>query len=774
MRALRWATILALVWAALPAAAQPAAGARPAIWLEEGALARIRQEARGQSLAWRRFIAWAADPGRRAAEPADAPGLALAALVLEPLRPEQARGLAGLAMDCAARALDEAGDQPVAAGRRLGWAALALDWGRGLMPPERAEILTGRLVAQARAFQNQGRGCFDRASISVLRLTALAGLAARGRHPLAEELVRRAVEERFRHGVLPCLQNAGRGGGWFGGESAGAAAGLELVEFVAAVKTAGGPDLSGSAVWLRHRLAHLCANLLPGLGVWEGRPHLRPAPGGDQVVPPREAADLVRLQMLVLLALRPDDQAAGLARSLLAEGAAGLLEPRRRAYGLIWSRPGGAQAPLATAPLSHLSAGVGRAVSRSDWSGLATWLALDCGPHYALPQHLNAGALLLYRRGFLLDRGGAYDGPDTPHALNYRIRSVAANTLLIRDPGEYSWYDLRQGPRPRGAYANDGGQRAWALFGPGGEPELTAPWTASGWERGPAAWLPNREVYDVARVEVLEDKPRYAYLRGRLTAAYDGSTHKARRVVRHVFHLRGGGPQDFAAAEAVAVVDDVVLARPQATVRAAWHLPARPELPGGLNEAGPGRWSGPVESFSLARGASRLTVRCLAPARARAWVFGPPQAGSWVDGADHPPRGDRANRAPWRVELGAAAAGGPRRTLVHLLLPGPPPGRPPASRALESPDPNLAGRVIQDPRWPRVVAVRLGEPDPQAPVVYRRPAGPSRHLVAGLAPGASYAVQVEPSRVVVSPGPGFTASPAGLLAFVVEPPGDGG
>jgi hypothetical protein len=655
----------------------------------------------------------------------------------------------------------------------LGWAALSLSWAGRLWQADQAKSLAFRLVESARGLAEEGRGCFDRESVAVLRATALCGLAARGLHPEAESLVRQAVEVRFVGEVLPCLENAGQGGGWFGGETPGAAAGLDLLEFVAAARIGDGRDLGGSAVWLRDRLSHLCANLLPGLASSPRGPYLRPAPGADQVLPEQEAADLVRLQMLILLALRPDDRAAGLARTLLAEGGAGVLEPRRYGYALLWRRPGGAQAALATAPLTHHSPGVGRAVSRSDWSGLATWLALDCGPHYALPQHLNAGSLVLYRRGWLLGRGGAYDGPDTPHALNYRIRSVAANTLLIRDPEEYSWYDLRQGPRERGAYANDGGQRAWARFGPGGEPERTAPWTASGWSGGEEAWEPNRDIYEVARVEAVENKPRFAYLRGRMTEAYDGSTHKARRVVRHVFHLRAGGPQDFAAAEAVAVVDDVALGRPGATVRAAWHLPARPELPGGLREEGPGRWSGPVDGFSLGRGASRLTVRCLAPARPRGWVYGEPGAGAWVDGANHPPAGEGSNRAPWRVEFGAAQAKGETRTLVHLLLPGPAGQSPPRARALAPERPGLAGLIIEDRRWPRVVAVRLGEPDPEAVVDYQRPPGPSRHLVAGLAPGASYAVQVEPGGVVISPGPGLTASPAGLLAFVIRPE-DGG
>jgi hypothetical protein len=118
----------------------------------------------------------------------------------------------------------------------------------------------------------------------------------------------------------------------------------------------------------------------------------------------------------------------------------------------------------------------------------------------------------------------------------------------------------------------------------------------------------------------------------------------------------------------------------------------------------------------------------------------------------------------------AAGGKGLRRTLVHCLLPtdadAPPP---PRVTPLETDDPQVVGVVVHDQLWPRVVAVRLGEPSAQAEVSYRWSGGRSRHLVAGLQPGQGYRVEVSSERVRITPGEGLQSSPAGSLAFLVVP-----
>jgi len=657
------------------------------------------------------------------------------------------------------------------ANRRAGWVALTLDWAWDFFEPEQRGFLAAWLVAQAQVFAGEGHGCFAPDAMAALRLTALAGIAAQGGHPGAQALIAQGLQRRFNAEILPCLKNAGQGGAWFGGEAEGALAGLDMLEFAAAVKTSLGLDLSQSASWFSDRLSHLCASLLPGVTLTARGAYHPVASLGDQIVPEEEAADLVRLQMLILLALQPRNQAAGLARALVAgHRAAGLSEPGRLAQELLWAAPESSEEALAFAPLVTVAPAAGLAYSRSDWSPLATWLAFSCGPHYTLSQHLAAGSLLIWRRGYLLPRAGGYDGPATPHALNYATRSAAHNTVLIHDPSEYSWLDMRQGIKPKGSYANDGGQRSWTLFGDQGQALRTAPWTASGWESGPAPWSKLRQVYEAAHIAASAEMPRYFYVRGEMTKAYQGSTAKASRVVRHVFHLRAGGPQDFKAPEAVAVIDDVVLARPGLQTRFALHFPERPQLPQDLNTLEPGRLQGPLDRLSYQNpGRGRLEVRCLWPLESRAWVYGGESAGSWVSGKNYPPRAPAANPAPWRVEIGGHDDQALATPMVHIMFPADAEDPPsPEATLLISDQPEIKGLVVHDPRWPRVVAVRLGEPDPKAELRYVAPPGQTRHLVAGLAPGVSYRVEALRDLVKISPGPDLRAGPAGELSFIIE------
>jgi hypothetical protein len=167
---------------------------------------------------------------------------------------------------------------------------------------------------------------------------------------------------------------------------------------------------------------------------------------------------------------------------------------------------------------------------------------------------------------------------------------------------------------------------------------------------------------------------------------------------------------------------------------------------------------------------SRLEVRCLWPLESRAWVFGGHAAGSWVNGKNYPPKAPVANPAPWRVEIGGHDGKGLSRPMVHVLLPADiQAAPPPETTLLISSQSEVKGLVIHDPRWPRVVAVRLGEPDPLAKVSYKYPPGSTRHLVAGLVPDIFYSVKVTNDNVVIEPGPGIKTRPAGILSFFVRP-----
>lgn len=658
--------------------------------------------------------------------------------------------------------------------------ALTLDWAWDHFTADERRDLAAWLVAQARLFADRQVSGLDTTSVQITHLTALAGLAARGLHPEAEVLVQRARSELWEERLLPCLVNLGAGGAWFEGANAGSRAGLGLVQTLALFQSALGQNLWDAAPWLQDRLSYLTQAQLPGAKPSPRGWYRQLDPDGDQILDPQDVSDYHRLQMLTLLRHRPQDQAAGYAWVLaLDRQTPRVLNDQRLYHELLAFNFNPPLTPLTMAPLQHLASAAGRAFSRSDWSERATWLSFHAGPHFAMPQHLDPLGLVIHRRGLLLPPGGAYDGPATLHAQNYAMRSLAHNTITIFDPQEYSWYDLREGPQRKGMYANDGGARAFAAFDDQGRPTRQAPWTASGYATGPAPWNEFKDLYRLAAIEAMAAMPRFVYLRGNATPAYQGSTAKAARVVRHLFHLRGGGSDDAEAVEVVALVDDVELKQERAAVRLILHSAERPEVKGELTSLGPGRWRGRSQALRIDNRASRLDVFCLLPDQAVLGLYGEPGADAWVGDRNWPPRPPAVNQAPWRMELEADSPQGKRRTMVTALLPAdsdapPPPGVAP----LASPDPLVVGLVVMDPAWPRVVAVRLGPPAASAAVSYRLPPGNTRHLVAGLAPGQAYHLEVREDLVVLEPGQGpgpvLTSDPAGSLAFLLPSAGPAG
>lgn len=654
------------------------------------------------------------------------------------------------------------------ANKVVGEVALTLDWAWEWFTADQRQAVASWLVAQAKVFSGHTGGCFDRAATAALRLVGLAGMAAQGLHPEALALMDQARQTRFEKEILPCLNGAGQGGAWFEGSFAGAAAGLDLLEYVAAVKSVSGEDLLGKAPWFADRLAYLAHHTLPGAAITPRGGYRRIMPDGDQVMSEEDASDLVRLQMLVLADLAPRDPAAGWAWALVQDRRTPrVLADRYLGLEFLWLEPDASAATWSAIPLSHAAQGTGRVMSRSEWSELSTWVGFSCGPHFGAGRHLDAGSLLIFRQGMLLGRAGVFDGPASPQRLNYAMRTLAQNTVVVNDPQEYSWYDLGDGTHKRGTYANDGGQRALSLFDDKGQPTRTAPLTASGWETGPAPWTKNRDIYGVATLEAFEDQPRFSYMRGMATPAYQGSTHKVTRFLRHVFHLRPGGREDAEAAEAVVVMDDLEVARSELQGRLALHFPSRPETVGQLAAVGPGRWRGDLAGLTIRNENSRLDVATLLPADAQLNLFG--EAGvadSWVGERNHPPRPPAINPMPWRAEIGPGKARGLRQPMVQALMPAAleAPASP-VPTALATDDPQVVGLVIADKRWPRWVALRLGQPRAESVVSYAFNGGDSRHLVAGLAPKTSYSVTVKDGKVVVAPGTGLVSSNAGLLAF---------
>ncbi|MCL2640296.1 MAG: heparinase II/III-family protein [Phycisphaerales bacterium] len=175
-------------------------------------------------------------------------------------------------------------------------------------------------------------------------------------------------------------------------------------------------------------------------------------------------------------------------------------------------------------PLSYHSPAAGFVYARSSWKDDATYFFFRCGPQFTSHQHLDNGHFLIFKHDELLSDGGHYAGWTESHVINYYIRSIAHNTLLIEDPSEK--FAARGFPaRPA---ENDGGQyypyRPEANVNAGA---LDAP-----------AFEQNRDLLDRAQITTYQDNGTYMYVAGDFTKSY--LPQKAKCVTRQIVFVRPG------------------------------------------------------------------------------------------------------------------------------------------------------------------------------------------------------------------------------------------
>ena len=771
--------IIILCAAAIPVWAQDAKPVQteprhPGIFINHSRLVELTKLIQRLNPWWINILDWSREPARNNILIEDGPSLALSYLMIsQNVSSSITKTQGDLAKACALKAVDiNLPNDVFAASDLVAQVALTLDWAWDAFSETERKKVANWLVNQTSRFSKLNYSCFTGENAALFRMMTLAGLAADGQDSRAAGLWKQALQTRYKEHLLPCLQNLGKGGGWFEDVVAGSRAGLHIIESAAAFKTAKGLDLITGVDWYKDRMLQLMFTALPRVQRRNGLSYFPIAPGGDRSLDPVLSADYSRLQLIMLTALLPDEPSAGWAQAwVLHSQRPAMINRHVRALEFVWLQPLLRQEPLVTAPRVWLAKDAGRVYMRSDWSQRATWLKFSCGPHFAARQHLNAASLQLFKNEMLLPPGGAYDGFATSHALNYAARSIAQNTLRIIDPDEYSWQVMRAGNKPQGTYANDGGQRAFSGFDSKDGTIVAAPWTSSGWDQGESPYSKFKKLYELGKITATESKLRFQYAKGDATAAYQGSTNKARRVVRHVIHLLPGGPQDPSSANLVVVVDDVSLNRTKAQVRFVAHLPGKPEIPGAMQSIGPGRYQGKNNRIIYKGQTTNLEIISVMPQNPNMYVFGRKNnADAWVNGRNYPPKGQAGELSSWRVEFGSDPDGKSVRPMVTALIPAgfdDPPS--PSIRPLPTASGNTAGLVVMDSAWPRVVVVKLGSPLDKEEMAYGYPAGRSRHLVAGLEPGAEYQVKMLENRIIISKGKGLTSSPAGLLAFVLEP-----
>jgi hypothetical protein len=265
---------------------------------------------------------------------------------------------------------------------------------------------------------------------------------------------------------------------------------------------------------------------------------------------------------------------------------------------------------LATFPLAHLASAIGRVYARSDWTDDATWFRFECGDYWNGHQHFEVGNFEIFRREPLATESGEYHDYLSNHSVNWLLRTIAHNCILVYQPDE-KWGRMRDGERNK--YANDGGQtKKWE-------------WPVDSLD----IWKSRREQFERGEIVAYQNRPEYTYVAGDCTKAYVPS--KLASWIRQIVFVR---PYTFV------IFDRVVSTRPEYEKTWLLHSRNEPEIKD--------------LTAIIANGKGRLIVQTLLPEKP---VIRKIEGYTYRDQTFDPPKTNLtplANR--WRIEVLPPAA----------------------------------------------------------------------------------------------------------------------
>jgi hypothetical protein len=175
--------------------------------------------------------------------------------------------------------------------------------------------------------------------------------------------------------------------------------------------------------------------------------------------------------------------------------------------------------------------GLGQVFLRSDWGPDATFVSFQAGSSLTHHGHYQAGHFTITKKAPLAITSGTYGGWTEPHRLNYYLRTVAANSLLVLRPGEKV--------KPNRFFEEnvaDGGQRITMPTG-------SSVGSVQDWRDN----LHKGKHYEGGQIAAFENAdPRFVYVGSDLTDAYNNTAYddngdggKVSRVTRQLVYLRG-------------------------------------------------------------------------------------------------------------------------------------------------------------------------------------------------------------------------------------------
>ncbi len=431
----------------------------------------------------------------------------------------------------------------------------------------------------------------------------LAGYATYYENPRAKEILA-ALEEEFRTRAAPALELAGDGGGWAEGYYIHYWL-YEWLFFCEAARRCEGVDYYAMAPkFFKHRAVASMFEMYPGIGEYGTR---RPSPmgdgGGRRFGGDRDKVLSARRILVNCFRDDPAHQAVHAFNETTPRSGVG-----NYAYkDLLWRDPTVKRGDLSRFKRSHVSPGPGYVYARSSWDDDATWFFFKCGDRFTAHQHLDVGHFLIYRGGELAADGGHYDDFGSPHDVNYHLRTIAHNTILVLDR-EQRWPGIRAG----NVTGNDGGQ--------------THDWPHHNGAVGDAAdWQKGKALYDIADLLAFEDQGDYVYLAGDASRAY--SPKKLSLFTRQIVYIRPG---------TFVIFDRVRSTRPE--LKKTWLLQAMT------------RPTGEAPNLTITSGDGRLFLQTLLPAHPEVRLAAGDHLYAYA-GQSYPPRRDTGPAPECRVEI---------------------------------------------------------------------------------------------------------------------------
>ncbi|MCL2641221.1 MAG: heparinase II/III family protein [Phycisphaerales bacterium] len=281
---------------------------------------------------------------------------------------------------------------------------------------------------------------------------------------------------------------------------------------------------------------------------------------------------------------------------------------------LLWFDPKVKKGNLKRYKLSHVSKGPGYVYGRSSWEEDATYFFFKCGKRFTAHQHIDVGHFYIFKHEELATEGGHYAGFGDHHDINYYMRTISHNSMLIHDPDEKFTF-VRGYP---GETYNDGGQ--------------AYPWPGTCFRHNGDAcdmdnWRRHPELGDIADLLAFQEGGTFMYTAGDCTRSY--SSKKLEHFTRQIVFVRPG----------TFVIFDRVKSK-KASFKKTWLLHAAKEP------------TGSGKNLQVTHGKGRLHVQSLLPAEVDVKLNqGEALYKYGVEGQDTPAKSTYGPTAECRIEI---------------------------------------------------------------------------------------------------------------------------